>query len=353
MTDIRYPAPVALRPAPEAPPRTRPELVTARSPLRVSLAGGGTDIPSYALRYGGLVIGCAIDRFVAVTVYPREFRGRLRAATETYDVCERAHDHPDEMTRACLLRAGLHTDTQIASFGDVPAGSGLGGSGAFTVSLLHAAAACDTRSARALATAASEVEITDLGRAVGRQDHYMAAYGGLRVLRFHPSGHVEPDRLVLTPQTRAALEERLMLFHTGITRDAGDILAEQNRRTLAGHHGALRRLHRIRRIADEMTEALEQGEVDGVGALVDEHWTLKSQLGSRVSSPRLQALHDRAVEAGADGGKLLGSGGGGFLLLVCAPGRQADVRASLAEVGLREMPFRFTDSGSEVVRLPL
>ncbi|MGW1076171.1 GHMP family kinase ATP-binding protein [Streptomyces sp. NPDC002537] len=348
--------PYAPVPPPAMDPATdpaRPAVVTARSPLRISLAGGGTDIPSYSTRFGGLVIGCAIDRYVGVTVFPREFSGRLRAATDSYELYDSAADHPNSMTRACLLRAGLHRDRQVAVFGDVPPGSGLGGSAAFAVSLLHAAAHPRPAPARELAETASRVEIEDLGRAVGKQDHYLAAYGGIRLLRFHPSGHVDPEPLELVPRVRAELEERLLLFHTGISRDAGDVLAEQNRRTLEGHSDSLTRLHAIRRIADEMADRLRTGDVDGVAGLVEEHWNLKSKLGSRVSSPQLQALHDRAVEAGAAGGKLLGSGGGGFLLLVCDPRHRAEVRRAMDDAGLRALPFRFTDSGSEAVHVPL
>ncbi|RLU87462.1 hypothetical protein CTZ27_22795 [Streptomyces griseocarneus] len=338
---------------PPAPGTARPAMVTARSPLRISLAGGGTDIPSYSSRHGGLVIGCAIDRYVGVTVFPREFSGRLRAAADSYELCDTAADHPNRMTRACLLRAGLHRDRQVAVFSDVPPGSGLGGSAAFAVSLLHAAAHPRAASPRELAETAARVEIEDLGRAVGKQDHYLAAYGGIRLLRFHRSGRVDPEPLDLPPRVRDRLEERLMLFHTGISRDAGDVLAEQNRRTLEGHSDSLTRLHAIRRLADDMADCLRAGDVSGVAGLVEEHWRLKSKLGSRVSSPALQALHDRAVEAGAAGGKLLGSGGGGFLLLVCEPGRQAEVRAAMDEAGLRALPFRFTDSGSGAGHVPL
>ncbi|MEV0275732.1 hypothetical protein AB0I22_05020 [Streptomyces sp. NPDC050610] len=368
MTDIRWPLPTALTPPPAAPDaadavggvdsvdgvdQAAPAIVTARSPLRISLAGGGTDLPSYSSRHGGLVLSCAIDRYVGVTVFPREFDGRVRAATDSYDLCDGAHQHPNPMTRACLLRAGLHSGYQVASFSDVPSGSGLGGSAAFGVSLLHAAAAPGALSRQALAEAASAVEIDDLGRAVGKQDHYMAAFGGIRLLRFHPSGRVAPDRLDLPAASRTALEEHLMLFHSGISRDAGDILAEQNQRTLSGHDESLRRLHAIRSITHGMAEALAKGDMDAVAALVNEHWSLKARLGSRISSPHLQALHDRALEAGAGGAKLLGSGGGGFLLLVCPPAAHADVRRSLGEAGLRELPFRLTDEGSRTGRLPL
>ncbi|MFF4601515.1 hypothetical protein ACFY12_01980 [Streptomyces sp. NPDC001339] len=329
------------------------ETVTARAPLRISLAGGGTDIPSYSSRHGGLVIGCAIDRYVGVTVHPREFQGKLRAATDTCALVDRADQHPDPMVRACLLSAGLRRDCQVATFSDVPSGSGLGGSAALAVSLLHAAAHARTPPARELAESASRIEIADLGRAVGKQDHYMAAYGGIRMLRIDRSGHVEPEPLDLDPGVRDALQSRLMLFYTGISRDAGDILSEQNRRTLEGHSDALERLHGIRRIADDMADCLRKGDIDGVGGLVEEHWRLKSRLGSRVSSPWLQEQHDRALAAGAVGGKLLGSGGGGFLLLVAGAGRQDAVRHAMTGAGLTELPFRFTGSGSASAALPL
>ncbi|MCC3776974.1 hypothetical protein [Streptomyces sp. UNOB3_S3] len=333
------------------------EIVTARAPLRISLAGGGTDIPSYSARHGGLVIACAIDRYVGVTVHPREFRGRLRTAAGSCETVEEAARHPDPMLRATLTRAGLIRDRQVTVFGDVPSGSGLGGSAALAVSVLHAASHPHAPGADvdvdALAETASRIEIEDLGRAVGKQDHYMAAHGGVRMLRFDPSGRVETERLDLDPGVRAELEERLLLFYTGISRDAGDILSEQNRRTLAGHGDALERLHAIRRIADDMADCLRKGDLDGVGPLVEEHWRLKSRLGSRVSSPWLQDLHDRALAAGAAGGKLLGSGGGGFLLLVCARDRRQAVRRAMTGAGLTELRFRFTEHGSRAVALPL
>ncbi|MFC4511544.1 MULTISPECIES: hypothetical protein [Streptomyces] len=331
------------------------EIVTARAPLRISLAGGGTDIPSYSARHGGLVIACAIDRYVGVTVHPREFRGRLRTAADSCETVAEAARHPDPMLRACLTRAGLLRDRQVTVFGDVPSGSGLGGSAALAVSVLHAASHPHAHApdADALAETASRIEIEDLGRAVGKQDHYMAAHGGVRLLRFAPSGQVETERLDLDPGVRAELEERLLLFYTGISRDAGDILSEQNRRTLQGNGDALERLHAIRRIADDMADCLRKGDLDGVGPLVEEHWRLKSRLGTRVSSPWLQGLHDRALAAGAAGGKLLGSGGGGFLLLVCAPDRRQAVRRAMTGAGLVELRFRFTEHGSRAVALPL
>ncbi|MFC5722385.1 hypothetical protein ACFP1Z_19650 [Streptomyces gamaensis] len=329
-----------------------PETVTARAPLRISLAGGGTDLPSYSARHGGLVISCAIDRYVGVTVHPREFEGRLRTATDRCASVEGARLHPDPMLRACLTRAGLTRAAQVAVFADVPSGSGLGGSAALAVSLLHAAAHPRTPDARELAESAARIEIEDLGRAVGKQDHYIAAHGGIRILRFDASGHVGTDRLDLDPGVRAELEGRLLLFHTGVGRDAGDVLAEQNRHTLQGHGDALRRLHGIRRIADDMAGALGKGDIDSVGELVERHWRLKCGLGARVSSPWLDGLHDRALAAGAVGGKLLGSGGGGFLLLVCGRGRRDAVRLAMAGAGLRELRFRFTESGSRAVSLP-
>ncbi|GAA2253882.1 GHMP kinase [Streptomyces amakusaensis] len=354
MTDIRWTLPEPLAPAPAEPTgRQLPAVVTARSPLRVSLAGGGTDLPSYSSRYGGLVISCAINRYVGVTVFPREFRGRARVVVEGYSEHDHTDQHPNPMTRACLLRAGLHSGYQLTAFSDVPSGCGLGGSGAFAVSVLHAGSGGARPPARTLAESAAEVEISDLGRPVGKQDHYMAAYGGIRLLRFHPSGSVDPDPLVLAPAFRAELESQLLLFHTGTSRDAGSILADQNKRTLQGHSDALRRLHAIRSLADEMTGALESRDMGAVAGLINEHWSLKARLSARVSSPRLQALHDTALEAGAAGAKLLGSGGGGFLLLVCPRNRQSEVRRAMDEQGLPELSFRFTDSGSRSGRLPL
>ncbi|GLV79958.1 hypothetical protein ACH4VS_39600 [Streptomyces hygroscopicus] len=351
MTGVTSRLPEPALAASAAHPPDGPAVVTVRSPLRISLAGGGTDLPSYSSRYGGLVVGCAIDRYVGVTLFPRDFRGRLRTAVDTTVECDRAGNHPHPMVRACLLRAGVDDGCQLVSFSDAPSGSGLGGSAAFAVSVLHAAA--PGASARTLAETAAAVEIDDLGRAVGKQDHYLAAYGGIRLLRFHPSGRVDPQPLELPAAVRAGLEARLLLFYSGTSRDAGAVLAEQNERTRSGNDDALRRLHAIRSIADEMVSALERRDLGAIGHLVNEHWSLKSGLGSRISSPRLQALHDRAREAGASGAKLLGSGGGGFLLLVCQPERHAEVRRSMVAAGLRELPFRLAEGGSRAIRMPL
>nr|ACR82897.1 AmgD [Streptomyces sp. KCTC 9047] len=326
-------------------------MVLARAPLRVSLAGGGTDLPSYAAKFGGRVVSVAINRYVGVVVHPREFSGRLRVTTDTIDHSGHINDLPDPVARACLRRVGLTGAARVATFGDAPSGSGLGGSGALTVSLVHATHVGLSR--REIAERASAVEMTDLGRPVGKQDHYMAAYGGLRLLDFHEDGRVDVRDLGVEPPVVAALDQRLLLFHTGGRHDSGSVLSEQVRRTLLGEPEVLGLLHRIRELADEMVDCLLRGAVDEVGGLLDAHWAAKSRLGSRVSTGRAERLWAEARAAGATGGKLLGAGGGGFLLVHCPPERQDDLRRAMRALDAAELPFGFAPSGSMVARLPV
>ncbi|MER7014995.1 hypothetical protein ABT324_26500 [Saccharopolyspora sp. NPDC000359] len=327
--------------------------VIARAPLRISLAGGGTDVLSYARRWGGLVLGAAIDRYVGVAVYPREFHRRVRIATDTCVLCEHPSDHLDPMIGACLAEVGTDQGLQFATFGDAPSGRGLGGSGAFTVAAVHATGHGEGLSAAELAERASAIEISGLGRSVGKQDHYLAAYGGLRVLHFPPDGHTVVETPSFEPGVVAELEHRLLLFDSGTARDAGEVLAEQNLGTIRGDAAVISHLHGIRRIATEAIDCLNRGDVAAIGELIAEHWSLKAKLGARVSTARAEQLLRTAQDAGGGGGKLLGSGGGGFLLIYCEPAHHQELRRAMAEAGSTELTFRFTTSGSQVAELPL
>ncbi|MFE0258070.1 hypothetical protein [Streptomyces sp. NPDC059010] len=332
----------------------------ARAPLRVSLAGGGTDLPSYARAHGGLVISLAIDRHVGVSVFPREFSGGVRASWEDTEQVLGAEHLGNPFAREVFRRAGVTGPLQVASFSDAPSGTGLGGSGAFTVSLLHAlrhASACPDGSARvdrrALAEDAAAVEMTDLGRPVGKHDHYMASYGGLRALHITRDLNVHPEELPLSQECAEFFRERLLLFYTGLTRDAGTVLQEQANRATCGDGGVLASLDAIRSLGTDMLEAVGHGRPDDVGPILHEHWTHKARMSPGITTPRIDTLYRVARDAGAEGGKLLGAGGGGFLLVAVRRGQDAAVRAAMWERNARELPFGPDTTGSQAVGLAL
>ncbi|MFI1357953.1 hypothetical protein ACH4TV_30855 [Streptomyces sp. NPDC020898] len=326
-------------------------LVVARAPLRVSLAGGGTDLPSYADRFGGVVISLAIDRYVSVTAFPRSFGSGVRVCWEDVEQVEHAEQLRHRFARAALLDTGTLRNIQLASCADAPSSSGLGGSGAFTVALLHALLHQDGPDPRELAERAAAIEMRDLGRPVGKHDHYMAALGGLRMLRISKDRRVSPEALPLHSAFEAYVRERLLLFFTGVSRDAGQVLTAQDRLTRRGNVDTLRALQSIHALVAEMLIAVSTGRVDDIGPLLDAHWQAKRGLSEGISNDRTEMLYKVGREAGADGGKLLGAGGGGFLLLSSGPGRADEIRAAMAEQNAQELPFGLDTTGSQAVGL--
>ncbi|MFJ4622479.1 hypothetical protein [Streptomyces sp. NPDC088812] len=326
-------------------------VVVARAPLRVSLAGGGTDLPSYARLHGGEVISFAIDRHVAVTVYPRSFDGRVRACWDVAEQVSRAEELENRYAREVLRRVGVSRNIQLASFADAPNGTGLGGSGAFTVALLHALRQGTSPDQRALAEEAAAVEMVDLARPVGKHDHYIAAFGGLRALHIGTDLTVTQEELTVSPALAGYLRNDLLLFYTGVTRDAGHVLAAQSARTSHGDPEAVASLRAIHDAVADMRKALENDSVWDIGPLLHRHWMNKRQLSGGVSSSRIDDLYRCAREAGSDGGKLLGAGGGGFLLISCRPGYAAQVRTAMLEAGTQELPFGIDKHGSRATTL--
>ncbi len=328
--------------------------VMALAPLRVSLAGGGTDLPSYHLGRGGRVLSLAIDRYVCVNTFERSFDGSITTRFDTVGVAHEreAVDHP--IMQVALSRLGRKAALQVASHADAPSGSGLGSSGAFSVALLHALGdgATDDASLNRLAVLASDLEMVDLQRSVGRHDHYMAAFGGLRDLRIAADGTIEPVALPVSPAVRAFVRDRLLLFFVGGTRDASAALSVQDDRTRSGDRNVIGALDTIHELAHEAAQLLEAGEVDGIGMLLDRHWQHKRKLSSRVSSMAIDELYATARAAGASGGKLLGAGGGGFLLLCTQDeGGSAAVRGRMTAVGARELPFALDSEGVRSTRI--
>lgn len=326
-------------------------LVVASTPLRLSLGGGGTDLPYYADSFGGDVLSIAVSLRVTVAGRLGRLDGRFRYSHEQTLHGDKGHDLGDPYVAAALEASGLDEPCEITSFGPVPAGTGLGSSGAFAVSLLAVTEALAGRDPLAagragLAEAAWQMEAVRLGRPVGRHDPYVCALGGLRRLRIAPDGTTEASTPPVAPATLDRLQQHLCLYYTGVRRDSTRHLAAPAR----GREDKIAALHSIKEIGHEMTETLCAGRVDDVPALLRRHWEVKNA-GAPPSS--WDGAYTTALGNGALAGKLVGAGGGGFLLLYADPDRRDRLDAAMREQGLQPVPFTFSTSGTTLTRVHL
>ncbi|MCS6891791.1 MAG: kinase [Rhodovarius sp.] len=325
-------------------------MIIARSPLRISLGGGGTDLPSYYRLRGGFLLAMAIRAHVYVSVQRTLDPGLLLKYSRIERPAEvAAIEHP--IIREALLELGLGAERalEVTSVADIPAGTGLGSSGSFATALICALLALDGRQAGPdrLAELACRIEIERLGEPVGKQDPYIAAFGGLTAFHFHPDGRVSAEPLALAAETLAELEARTLMFYTGRTRSAGAILAEQDRASRALDPAMLANLDRVKEIGLATREAFARGDLQHWGRLMREHWEAKKRRSSAMSNPDIDRWYDLALREGAVGGKLVGAGGGGFLLFLADdPPR---LRRALAAEGLREVPVRLERQGTTLL----
>jgi D-glycero-alpha-D-manno-heptose-7-phosphate kinase len=320
-------------------------VIFSRAPLRVSLGGGGTDLPSYYQEHGGFLVSGAIDKYVYMlthTVFQRRYLMKY-AQTEMVDEISEIR-HP--ILRETLLRHWRGNPLEIASVADVPAGTGMGSSGAFSVCLLKALAQARSTSIApgALAEAASEIEIDILKEPVGKQDTYVAAHGGICSYTFHPDGSVDVAPLELDPETLRRLRENLLLFYTGEARAASSLLSDQDERSRSGDKEMLENLHTTKEIGYRSLELLRAGDLDSYAELMHEHWENKRRRSPGMASEHIDTLYTLARRSGAIGGKLVGAGGGGFLLVYAR--RPADTRQAMTAAGAQELVFDFEYGGA-------
>lgn len=320
-------------------------MTITKTPLRVSLLGGGTDFPAFFRQHGGYVLTTAVNRYVYVIAKER-FDEKIRLSYSATELVDRVDDVRHDLVRECLRKAGITGGIELATMADIPStGSGLGSSSAVTVGLLNALFqyAGKPQDEASLARMACDVEITSLGRPIGVQDQFIAAYGGSRAISWDVDGRAHVDRLVLCDETRRSLNERLLLFYTNQSRSSATILGEQ----LANIPNQTSELQRLKELARYGRVALESGRLDDFGRCLDDAWQVKRTLASGVTSPAIDGAYEAAKSAGALGGKIAGAGGGGFLLLYCPPESQTAVRSVLGE--LPEMTFELEDLGSQVL----
>jgi D-glycero-alpha-D-manno-heptose-7-phosphate kinase len=323
-------------------------MIITRAPLRITLGGGGTDLPSYYERFGGFVLSAAISKYIFISVN-RTFTPDYFLKYSALERVERAGQIEHPIVREVLLAHDIGPSVEIVSMADIPSGTGLGSSGAFTVALLHAVYAFrrDHVTAGDLADEACAIEIDRLHRAVGKQDQYVAAFGGIKCFGFSPGGDVAVSPLAMSTDTLHDLEEHLLMFFTGYSRDADIVLVEQKVRSEGGDASMIDNLHYVKELGLRSKAALEQGDTEGFAALMHEHWEHKKKRSASMSNASIDRWYQTGRDSGALGGKLVGAGAGGFLLFYTRD--QRALRQAMMAEGLTEVRFTFDHDGSTVV----
>jgi D-glycero-alpha-D-manno-heptose-7-phosphate kinase len=321
-------------------------VVFSRAPLRISLGGGGTDLPSYYSEHGGFLIAGAIDKYVYMlihTVFQRRYRMKYSVSEEVETIAEIQHP----ILRETLSRHWRGNPLEIAIVADVPAGTGMGSSGAFSVALLKGLAHARRTSATpgAIAESASHIEIEVLKENCGKQDTYVAAHGGVCAYTFQKDGTVEVEPLELSEKTLRSLRENLLLFYTGSARESTTVLADQDKRTRGGDEDMLQNLHRTKEMGYRSRQLLIDGDLFAYAELMHEHWLNKRDRSPGMANSRIDELYTLARRSGVVGGKLVGAGGGGFLLVYAR--NPADTRQALTAAGATELPFDFDFVGAQ------
>lgn len=326
-------------------------MILTRAPLRIPLGGGGTDLPSYYSHYGGFVLSAAINRYVYISINRPQVDDLIRVKYSKSETVKDLNEIQHELVREAMRLTGVERGVEIVSMADVPAGTGMGSSGSFLVALLRALHAYrhEHIPPSQLAEEACRIEIDMVGSPVGKQDQYIAALGGLTSLDIAPDGEVSAIRLPMSTHHLDELRGNLLLFYTGIQRRSLDILEDQRRDTAQVREDVIDSLHQTRRLGLEIKAALEAGDLNRFGELLDVHWQNKKRRSGKISDPRIDRWYEIARDHGALGGKLMGAGGGGFFLLYCPNNHKGQLREAMAGEGLREMPFDFDFEGAKVM----
>lgn len=324
-------------------------MIITRAPLRISLGGGGTDLPSYYERHEGFLIAAAIDKYVYLTLH-KTFVDELIIK---YSKLERVHsvdeiEHPIIREAMKLVGVGARK-LELAAMADIPAGTGLGSSGSFTVALLKALHTYRRNLVHPaeLAAQSCEIELTRLKEPIGKQDQYIAAYGGINCFTFLRGGAVEARPLEISEETLYNLEDNLLLFFTGYSRAASNILKEQDDRSKHDDEGMIENLHFVKKLGFEIQQALEKNDLIGFAHMMDLHWQRKKERSGHMSNPKINRWYELAMANGALGGKLIGAGGGGFLMFYAVDKER--LRTAMRGAGLTEVRFRFDFEGAKQV----
>lgn len=325
-------------------------MIITRTPFRFTLGGGGTDLPSYYTRFGGLIFAAAIDKYMFISVNRPIVDDLVRVKYSISESVESADDLKHELAKVALNHAGLKKAIEIVSMADIPAGTGLGSSSCYLVGLLNALTNLkrDHQTVPALAETACHLEMEVLQKPVGKQDAYLAAFGGLPILEINRDGKVSVRPAKVDSLVLDELNRNTLLFYTGQTRTSESILRDQDQSVRSNEKEVTDSLHRIKEIGYEIIEALESGNIDQFGHLTHLHWETKKKLSNKIANVRHHEIYEIARENGALGGKITGAGGGGFFVFYVPKGHK-QLRSALHAEGLREMRYRFDLEGSKVL----
>lgn len=320
-------------------------MIITRTPFRVSFAGGGSDMQSFYEKYGGCVLSTTISKYMYIMIHPYFNENQTLLKYSETELVNSVANIRHNIFRQVLSDMNIH-GVEITSTADVPSGTGLGSSSTFTVGLLNTMYSYKGKyvSKSALAEMACEVEIDKLKSPIGKQDQYAASFGGMNFFRFNPDGHVVVEPVIMKGKTRRQLEKNLIMFYTGATRSANTILAQQKENISETAKAA--NLVRMCKLAEQMRMSLYNNDISAFGSILHEGWMLKKELATGISNPVIDEAYDCAMQNGALGGKLLGAGGGGFLLFYCPEERQPVLREKL---GLTQFDFHFEHDGTSVV----
>ena len=324
-------------------------LIITRTPVRLPLGGGGTDLASYYSKFGGFFVGAAINKHNYIAVKPR-FEDGFRISYSKTEITDCVDNIQQPIIRECLKLLGIRDCLEIVSIADVPGRSGLGGSSSYAVGVLNALHSYrrDNAPPGRLAEEACHIEIERLGEPIGKQDQYVAAFGGINSYEIDVDGTVHVKPLQITRHDMAELENNILLFYTGIKRDASTILSEIKKNEEKDQGRVVEAMHKIKAIGYEIRDALVSGELLHFGELLDAHWKTKKNLSGTVSNSRIDTLYEMAKGNGAIGGKIMGAGGGGFFMLYSESGRKK-LRDAMTKEGLKEVRFRFDYEGSKAL----
>lgn len=330
-------------------------MIMTRTPFRITLGGGGTDLPSYYSQFGGFVFSVTLDKYMYINlntpIVDDMIRIKYSRYEEVFDVEEVQHD----LAREALKLMGVKNALEIQSMADIPSGTGLGSSACYLVGLLNALHCYKNVSVsqQELAEEACRIEIETLKHPVGKQDQYLAAFGGFTILNIEKDGKVKVERPNMSEEIVDELESSLLIYYTHTTRSTAEILKEQSTsvqdKKSVSHQAVVESLHTIKDIGYKTLDAITKGNLDEFGRLMDVHWRTKKRLSSKISNSKIDELYELGMSHGALGGKILGAGGGGFILFYCPKEKQSNLTSVMSKAGLKRMRFKFDFDGSKVM----
>ncbi len=325
-------------------------MIITRAPLRLPLGGGGTDLPAFYSRYGGHLVSATINKYVYILVNPR-FEDSIRVSYSKTEIVDTVDEIEHPIVREAMRLVGVGRGVEIISVADMPANTGLGSSGSFTVALLHALHTFrrEHLPPQELAEEAFHIEAEILGEPLGKQDQYIAALGGICAMEIDRQGQVRAQPLPTSHALAQEFENSVLLFYTGLQRRAGDVLSGQSAALTAGAPTVTKSLSLIKELGYQSWEALGKGDLNRFGEIMHLHWEAKRRMSDKISGSQIDRWYSIARESGALGGKIVGAGGGGFLMLYCENGVKPNLREAMMQQGLHEMPYHIDFEGSKVV----